>query len=123
MVAFGKSRGGGRRSSERAAAPLLASITTLTRSHSAVVVDVSTSGARLHGSDLPEMGEELVVNIDGVQAFGTVVWSDQGEAGIEFDSPLSVEEHTLLQQQVTLTRGLPPEMKTAFESWVIGCAR
>ena len=31
------------------------------------------------------MGEELVVNIDGVQAFGTVVWSDQGEAGIEFE--------------------------------------
>jgi hypothetical protein len=101
----------------------LASITTLMRSHSAVVVNVSTSGARLRGSDLPAMGEELVVNIDGVQAFGSVVWSDQGEAGIEFDTPLGVEEETLLQQQVALTKGLPPEMKTAFESWVIGCAR
>ena len=123
MVAFGKSRGGGRRSSERAAAPLLAVITTLTRCHSAVVVDVSTSGARLSGSDLPTMGEELVVNIDGVQAFGTVVWSDQGEAGIEFESPLSVEDESSLQQRVALTRGLPSEMKAAFESWVIGCAR
>jgi hypothetical protein len=123
MVAFGKSRGGGRRSSERAAAPLLAIITTLLRSHSAVVVNVSTSGARLSGSDLPAMGDGLVINIDGVQAFGTVVWSDQGEAGIEFDPALSVDEEMLLQQQVALTRGLPLEMKTAFESWVIGCAR
>ena len=69
------------------------------------------------------MGEELVVNMDDVQAFGTVVWSDHGEAGIEFDTPLSAEEGNLLQQQVELTRGLPPEMKTAFEFWVIGCAR
>ena len=123
MVVFGKSRGGGRRSSERSAAPLVAVITTLSRSHSAVVVNVSTTGARLSGSDLPRMGEELVVNIDDVQAFGTVVWSDHGEAGIEFDTPLSPEEGNLLQQQVELTRGLPLEMKTAFESWVIGCAR
>ena len=77
----------------------------------------------MSGSDLPSMGEELVVNIDGIQVFGTVVWSDQGEAGIEFESPLSLEEETLLQQQVAMTRRLPPDMKTAFESWVIGCAR
>jgi hypothetical protein len=69
------------------------------------------------------MGEELVVNIDDLQAFGTVVWSDHGEAGIEFDTPLSPKEGNLLQQQVELTRELPLEMKTAFESWVIGCAR
>ena len=123
MVAFGKSQGGGRRSSGRATAPLLASITTLTRSHSAIVVDVSSSGARLRGTDLPPMGEELIVNIDGVQAFGTVVWSDHGEAGIEFDSPLAIEEEAVLQQQVALTRSLPPDMKTAFETWLVGCGR
>jgi hypothetical protein len=123
MVAFGKSQGGGRRSAPRASTPMLATVSTLTRSHSAVVVNVSTSGARLRGSDLPSMSEDLVVNIETVQAFGTVIWSEQGEAGIEFDPPLNLDEEALLRRRMALTQGLPLATRFAFENWVEGCGR
>jgi hypothetical protein len=54
------------------------------------------------------MGEELVINIDGVQAFGTVVWSDQGGSRDRVHSLLSVEDEASLQQQVALTRACRP---------------
>ena len=123
MVAFGKSMGGGRRSAPRAMTPMVATVSTLTRSHSAVVVNVSTSGARLRGSELPKMGEDLVVSIETVQAFGTVIWCDQGEAGIEFDPPLDLDEEALLRRRMALLQGLPLSTRFAFETWVEGCGR
>jgi len=123
MGAFGKSVGGGRRSSARASAPLIAVLTTLGGSRSAVLADVSSTGARVRGTDLPDMGEELNVNIDRVQAFGTVVWSDSGECGIVFDPALDPSDEEYLRNLVATARGLPPEMKAAFENWVVGAGR
>ena len=123
MVAFGKSMGGGRRSAPRETTPMVATVSTLTRSHSAVVVNVSTSGARLRGAELPKMGEDLVVSIETVQAFGTVIWCDQGEAGIEFDPPLDLDEEALLRRRMALLQGLPLSTRFAFETWVEGCGR
>lgn len=88
-----------------------------------MVADVSSSGVRLRGSDLPRMGEELVVTMEKVQAFGTVAWSDQGECGIAFDPPLSREDEEMLQVKARLARGLPPGIRAAFDDWVLGPGR
>lgn len=69
------------------------------------------------------MGEDLIVQIETVHAFGSVIWSDLGEAGVEFDPPLSLEDEMLLQRRIALTRGLPSAARAAFETWVEGCAR
>ena len=124
MGTFGKCNGGGRRSAARSAAPLIVVFTTRTQHHSAELADVSSSGARLRGADLPPMGEDLVLAIDeGIKAFGKVVWCDHGECGIEFDEPISAASESLLRQKVCLARGLPPDMKVAFDNWVLGCGR
>ena len=123
MVAFGKCKGGGRRSAVRSTAPLMAVFTTCTRSRSAIVADVSSSGVRLRGPDLPKMGEDLVVAIETVQAFGSVAWSDHGECGIAFDQPLPLESEELLQSKVRLARGLPFDIRAAFDNWVLGSGR
>lgn len=123
MSAFGKRVGGGRRSSARASAPLMAVLTTLVGSRSAVLADVSSTGARVRGPDLPCMGEELVINIERVQAFGEVVWSDSGECGIVFDPPLEADDEDHLRQLVAASRGLPPDIRAAFENWVVGAGR
>lgn len=123
MSIFGKSFGGGRRAAPRTDAPLIAVITTLTESHSVLVVDVSATGVRLSGTELPKMGTDLVVTIAEVRAFGTVAWSEHGECGMTFDVPLSNADVERLKLRVSTARGLPPEIKAAFDNWVIGCGR
>lgn len=123
MGEFGKSVGGGRRSSARATAPLMAVLTTLAGSRSAVLADVSSAGARVRGPDLPSPGEELVVNIDRVQAFGTVCWSEGEECGIVFEPPIDSGDENHLRQLVAASRGLPPDIRAAFENWVVGAGR
>ena len=123
MVAFGKCKGGGRRSAPRASAPLIAIVTTLTASHSAVLLGVSATGLRLEGPDLPRIGEDLFVTIENVVAFGTVVWANANVRGIAFDEPLKPGDEQKLRQRVSQGRGLPPDIKAAFDDWVLGVAR
>ena len=66
MNAFGKSAGGGRRTAPREVTPLLAVYTSVTRSHSALLVDVSNTGARLRAPELPEAGEDLLVSLSNI---------------------------------------------------------
>jgi hypothetical protein len=120
MNAFGKCLGGGRRAAPREAAPLLAVYTTVTRSHSALLVDVSSSGARLRTPDLPEEGDELFVTIAKVKAFGTVAWVRDGEFAMAFDEPLFAEELAQLKFNVKTSFGLPPDVKAALEDWMLG---
>jgi len=123
MNSFGKQQGGGRRSAARSAAPTMAVLTTLSGSRSAVLSNVSSTGARFRASDLPQMGEELQIRIDRVQAFGTVVWSEHGECGVVFDAPLHPSEEESLWQTLAAARGLPPDVRAAFDNWVVGCGR
>lgn len=69
------------------------------------------------------MGEELTLRIDAVQAFGAVIWVEADECGIAFDRPLTTEEEQALRRKVAETHGLPPDIKAAYDNWVVGCAR
>src|SRR4051794_1783069 len=111
MSAFGKSKGGGRRGSPRASAPLIAIVTTLQGSHSAELVDVSASGARLRGAGLPNIGEELFVTVDEVIGFGEIAWSNGTERGLAFDPHLTPREEQQLRSKVKTATGLPFEMR------------
>ena len=123
MSAFGKCKGGGRRRAHREHLPLIAIFTTRTRSHHAMLVEVSTTGLRLRGDDLPAEGEDLMVTIEGVTSYGVVAWSRLGFCGIAFDSPLPAGSLQFLEQKVTRARGLPPELVAAMEDWNLGVAR
>ena len=101
----------------------MAVLTTLAGSRSAVIADVSATGARVRGTDLPSLGEELIVNIERVQAFGTVCWSEGEECGIAFEPPLDSGDENHLRQLVATSRGLPPDIRAALENWVVGAGR
>lgn len=120
MGAFGKCAGGGRRAAPREAAPLLAVYTTVTRSHSALLVDVSSTGARLRTPDPPEQDDELFVTVAKVKAFGNVAWVRDGEFAIAFDEPLEPAELASLRSNVSSSFGLPPDVKAALDDWVLG---
>ena len=122
-MTFGKQGGGGRRSAPREAAPLLAVYTTVTKSHEVVLVDVSNSGARLRGPNLPEAGEQLFVTIENFKTFGTVVRVEGHEFAVGFDQPLPSEDLAFLRSKVKEGAGFSPEEKAAIDGWVLGVER
>ena len=123
MSIFGKSTGGGRRSAAREAAPLTAVFTTVTRSHSATLVDISATGARLEGRNLPLEGELVELSMARVRTFGLVKWVLGEQCGIAFDVKLDCEDVGLLREHVESVKGLPPEIKAAYDNWMIGAGR
>lgn len=123
MGSFGKCGGGGRRLAPRQAAPLIAVVSTLSTSHAATVVDISTTGVRLRGDDLPGIGAELILGIENIRTFGCVAWRRGGECGIAFDDPLPPCDVELVRRKAAASRGLSPEMRAAYDDWTLGLAR
>lgn len=125
MTAFGRRKGGGRRRANRTPALLPALVTTIARSHSAVLINVSATGARIRGSDLPDVGSDLVLKVDSVEAFGTVQWVRQNLCGVEFEQPLLEGQVDLLRAEgsVAMLTKLSPEERLAMQDWTIGLAR
>ena len=122
MNAFGKSAGGGRRTAPREITPVLAVYTTVTRSHSALLVDVSSTGARLRAPTLPEAGEDVLVTLSNVRAFGTVAWIQDDLFAMAFDEPLPDADLAALRQIVARGFGLAPDIMSAIDDWVLGIA-
>ena len=123
MGAFGKCEGGGRRSSARQRAPLIAVFTTQSRSHEAVLVDISRTGARLTGEDLPQIGDDFILAIEGIRTFGWVAWSAADECGVTFDGPLPAADVEAVREKVGQSVGFTPSLKAAFDDWTGGFAR
>lgn len=122
-MTFGNRAGGGRRNAPREAAPLLAVYTTVAGSHEVVLVDVSSSGARMRGPNIPELGEELFVSFENIRAFGTVARSEEHEFAIAFDEPLTGEDLNILREKVRRGTGFSPEEQAAIDGWVLGIDR
>ena len=61
---------------------------TLDRSRSVVVEDLSPTGARLRGKDLPQDGDELLIKVGLLTVLASVAWSSRDECGITFEHPL-----------------------------------
>jgi hypothetical protein len=122
-MSFGKSKGGGRRLAKREAAPVLVSYTTLAGNCSAVLIDVSRTGARLRGDALPAAGDELVLTMDRMRTFATVAWATDGECGVAFDMALPPDEIHRLKQSVAAAAMWAPEFRAAYEDWRVGAAR
>jgi translation initiation factor 2 gamma subunit (eIF-2gamma) len=117
---FGKCLGGGRRAAERANGSLTVVVTTVTKSVTVQLADLSTTGARLRGDYLPDKYEELMLSIGTLKAFGTVAWSSGDECGVSFDLPLCYEAVDGVRKEVAGRRGLSLEMKSALDAWTVG---
>ncbi|MCH8615080.1 PilZ domain-containing protein [Sphingomonas sp. SM33] len=102
---------------------MIAVITTLRDSRSAVLADVSSTGARLRGRNLPAEHEDLFIAVDGLSVFGTVAWADGDERGVSFDVPLQPGDEAILRERMVQGQGLPLELKAALDDWAQGFAR
>ena len=126
-MAFGKriDKPGGHRRAVRDDAMIRVAMMTLTETVGVDLLDLSTSGARLRGRDLPAPGEEVIVLLGRLEAFGSVVWRDEGQCGISFDVPLSENAQSVVESErgpsslVTISR----DDILAASDWHNGLAR
>ena len=97
---------GERRKSKRDPMGIEVSLHSIAQSRVAVLVDVSTTGARIGGHDLPAIGKDVLLKVGGVELFGTVVRSNENEAAMRFDHPVRPSELDTLH---SLISDRPPE--------------
>jgi len=98
---FGKriDRPGGSRRAVRETAMIPAAIMTVTDSLTVDLLDMSTTGACIRGADLPSPGQEVLILIGRLEAFGSVVWRDQDRCGIRFDVALSESALAIVESE------------------------
>jgi hypothetical protein len=89
------------------------------------LLDISATGGRLRGPDLPAVGKSLLLRVDAVEAFGTVTWIRGDSCGVEFDCPLTGLELSTLNQENVKARvlKLTPEKKRAYDAWQSSLSR
>ncbi|MCW3798269.1 PilZ domain-containing protein [Sphingomonas sp. BN140010] len=124
---FGKRIDGpaGRRQNPREELALEALVETVGARHSAAMLDLSQTGARLGGNDLPAAGDEMLLRVAGAALMGEVVWSTGEECGVRFDEPPTAGELQALRREggADIARRLTPDERRAAEDWRHGLAR
>lgn len=90
MSSFGKRADSptDRRVSERQTVFVTGSAVTVRGSKSVLIENLSLTGAKLLGRDLPETGKQILVWTEGFDALGSVAWKAFGQGGVVFDAPL-----------------------------------
>jgi hypothetical protein len=66
------------------------------------VKNVSCTGAMVEGEGLPPPGRDVVLHMEDLELFCSVVWTDDGHCGLHFDEPLT-------QPQVLELHRITPE--------------
>lgn len=99
---FGKRGGGGRRDGERSQVGLPTEVTSLTTRHRALLIDISSTGARVRIDDPPSMGSEVFMNLGHRQLFARIVWRRGEWCGLRFDQELQALDVHSVKQEATL---------------------
>jgi len=91
MRTFGKSVSG-ERSVPRSEARRPARLVAGDKIYALSLVDLSRTGARLSGIELPEDGQEVVFRSHDVKAHAQVAWLEGDSCAIEFTTPIAPAE-------------------------------
>lgn len=75
-----------KRTQGRLAVRLVAKLASKVRTHSAILENISKSGAKLSVDSPPQVGSEVVLQWHGNELFGTVSWTSTTQCGLEFAS-------------------------------------
>ncbi len=125
MALFGKRMGGGRRSADRSQSVLPALVTTISGSRSAVVLDVSSTGARVRGVKLPREGSYMKFKVEGTEVYATVQWCAGELRGLAFDTVLTVQQIGQMRRKAEHAQFSEASItdRLALQEWAHGVAR
>ena len=99
---------GGRRRDARIPTSVAAQLITTTETISVTLIDISNTGAKFHGPKVPAIGRLVMVRIETLEAFGTVIWSIGELCGVDFKLPADDEESRTLTGFMNVSAGSPP---------------
>ena len=100
-------------------------ITTVSASRTVDVVNVSRTGAKLRGHDLPAKGTDLLMRVGPIDVLATIVWQCSDSCGVTFDTQVSDSEIAQLRRETSCASvtKLTPAERLAAEDWLTGFAR
>ena len=101
MSCFGKIMGfpADPRVAARRSVYLVGSAVAIQGSKSVVIENVSCGGAKVCGRDLPGVGRQVLLWMDGVDVLASVSWAKFGERGLIFDESIEPAAITCLEEQ------------------------
>jgi hypothetical protein len=85
------------RSVPRAMSGRPASLADDDRRYLVTLVDISRTGARMTGAEMPESGDDVLFRAGNLEMLATVVRSAANECAIDFATPIAAEEVQRLQ--------------------------
>ena len=90
-----------------------------------VLLDVSRTGARIEGRDLPDVGKDIVLRSGNLDTFGIIAWAAANRRGIQFDEPLNAWDVAALAErsQAIESSAMNAEEMRAAADWANGLAR
>jgi hypothetical protein len=98
-----------RRAALRKRVMLSARLSTSTAAFEIRIRDVSATGARIEGAELPAQGSAVLLKRGTFSVYGSLVWVSGAVAGIHFDEPLDADD---LMESL---KGLPTPAPVAAE--------
>lgn len=112
----------GQRTRPRSKVSLPGNLATPATSQPIILVDVSATGARVRGGNLPAAGEFVRLSIGSSIAFGAVAWCEDEECGLAFDHRLTDAEVAEFRQAAAEAQrlGLSPDVMRAKADWTNG---
>ena len=124
-MAFGVQAGGGRRLDARYVIYATASVATFRERHVVVIEDVSATGAKLTGTDLPANGTEIMLKTRKGSFYASVVWAQKDWCGIQFEQALTDSELEDLRAEAVPNSfsTVALDRRIAAEDWQNGLAR
>lgn len=126
-MCFGKriDEPGGHRRAVREEVMIRAAVMTMTDTVGVDLLDISKSGAKLRGRNLPVPGQEVVVLLGRLEAFGSIVWRDEDQCGVHFDVALSDHALSIVESErgPSFVAGIGGEEQLAASDWNNGLAR
>lgn len=99
----------GRRLDCRLKVALDAKAITLAETQRARLLDISQRGARIAVKEPIRVGALIVLQWLDQEAFGTIVWQDNGVCGIKFDRRISAQQ--LIELRDTCDAGMQDEVE------------
>lgn len=114
----------GRRSAARLRMGIPATLLLLTGTHRGTLLDLSCTGARLLIEPILRVGADAVLQAPGFEAFGTLVWCEQGRVGMRFDRPLREDWMIAMRDYIdTFPERTRETMLRSAREWVSGSDR
>lgn len=93
-----------RRSADRVRLLLSARLVTTMDEYAVTLRDISMTGAMVEAARLPASGVDVLLTRGELEIFSTIVWVDKRRAGLEFETPLAVEDFVVKFARTTWAR-------------------